>query len=101
MKYIFNEIPVKPGDFVYLYYMDFDDYVLCQAKCGSYKGQLIVEGIANFKEWDYTSFVIGLNSYQGQRSRLFDFTPHKDSREERKVWIAKWIGRLENKDDEN
>lgn len=101
-KLKFNTIPVKPGDFVYLNYMDFGDkFVLCRAEAGegyfhenkSFKNgdQLLVRGIINNPpDWDYSSFEIGLNSRVGAKNHLFDFTEHKDSRPDRKVWIAKW-----------
>ena len=100
-KFIFNPIPVKAGDFVYLNYMDFgnDNFVLCKASinqhCNYEEGEIpniVVKGIVNLpdKGWDYTPFEIGLNSYQGQKTHLFDFKEHPDSKPHRKVWIARW-----------
>lgn len=101
-KLKFNTIPVKPGDFIYLNYMDFGDkFVLCRAEAGegyfhenkSFKDgdQLLVRGIINNPpDFDYSNFEIGLNSQVGAKNHLFDFTEHKDSHPDRKVWITKW-----------
>ena len=53
--------------------------------------QLLVRGIINNPpDFDYSNFEIGLNSQVGAKNHLFDFTEHKDSRPDRKVWITKW-----------
>lgn len=93
-KIKFHPIPVKPGDFVYLNYMDFGDkFVLCQAEADVLPGQIVVRGIVHCpaKSWNYSSFVIALNNH-GNSKKLFDFSEHSDFDllSHRKVWKAIW-----------
>lgn len=91
--------PIKNGpqplDFVYIEnYIDMEPGDRILGRVGrntSFPDNIVLRGIANCKNWEYTQFEISLNAYKGQKRYLFDFTfLPEESKNGNRVWLAKW-----------
>ncbi len=97
MKYKFYPIENGPQPLDFVYVENYIDMVPGERMLGrvgvnqSLPKNLVLKGIANCTNWEYTQFEISLNSREGQKRHLFDFTfLHEESKEGLKVWLATW-----------